>query len=166
MKQFFPDFGKFLTYEEAVKSSTAIRLGIDNSPTREVYLNMVQTYRQVYEPLCNHFGKKLPVSSFFRCIKLNTAIKGSKTSGHMQGRSIDIDMDIMPVLYNRKRLTNLDVFEAARKVLSFDQLILEAPDLKGIPSWVHISYRDAKTNRRQVLKMTRDQAGNPIYVSI
>jgi hypothetical protein len=35
--------------------------------------------------------------------------------------------------------------------LNFDQLILEFPDENENPAWVHVSYRNHKTNRQQVL---------------
>lgn len=143
-KQPYPDFGKYLTYAEAVKSTTAIKKGIDNTPGAEQYANMKRLYEAVYKPLCEHFGFKLPVSSFFRSASLNKAIGGSPTSDHRNGNAIDIDCDGLP------GIDNLQLFNWIRATLNFDQLILEKPDANGRPAWIHVSYRSRETNRQQV----------------
>ena len=145
MKQ-YPDFGKWLTYIESVKSATGIRKGVlDNTPTEAEYANMARLYKAVYEPLCNHYGFKLPVTSFFRNKATNRAVGGSKTSDHLNGNAIDIDCDGL------RSLTNNQLFDYAKNNLDFHQIIEEYPDANGKPSWIHLSYRGAGKNRKQVL---------------
>jgi hypothetical protein len=139
-----PDFGIYLTYAESIKSATAIRRGIDNTPGAEQYANIKRLYDAVYKPLCEHFGFKLPVSSLFRSVALNKAIGGSATSDHRNGNAIDIDMD-----NSGRKLTNRALFEYVRDNLDFDQLIWEYGNSSN-PDWVHISYRGQGNNRNQV----------------
>ncbi|RYC70645.1 D-Ala-D-Ala carboxypeptidase family metallohydrolase [Spirosoma sordidisoli] len=143
-KKTYPDFGKWLTYAEAIKSTTAIRLGIDNTPTQAQYNNMKRLYDNVYAPLCDHFGYKLPVSSFFRTPALNSAVGGSSTSDHPNGNAIDIDMDGAG-----RELTNKTLFAHVKSQVDFDQLLWEY-GTKDKPEWVHIGYRGKGKNRKQV----------------
>lgn len=134
---------KNLSKQEAVASQTAKRLGIKNEPTPEIWEVMKITAENVFQPIRDHFKKPIRVSSFYRSPALNKAIGGSKTSDHMTGRSIDIQ--------GTNGVTNKMIFEFAKNNLDFDQLINEYPDKYGEPSWVHISYRGAGKNRKQVL---------------
>lgn len=146
--QSLPNFGKWLTFAEAIKSDTAIRLGIVNVPSAEHYKNMVRVYTDFYVPICERFGK-LPVSSFFRCPRLNKAVKGSATSAHMAGCAIDIDCDgvLSP--------TNKELYEWCKANLKYDQLIEEYPDANGNPGWVHIANnRTGGANRQQGMRAT------------
>ncbi len=153
------EVGKWCTYAETFKSQTALRKGIDNEPSDAQFANILKTYKYIYEPICNAFKRKLPISSFFRCKKLNTAIGGSKTSQHMTGEAIDIDCDSITGTTNRQ------LFNWILKNLSFDQLILESPDKNNNPSWVHVSFVSKEKNRKQVLKMVRKN-GKSVYEHI
>lgn len=152
----FPDFGQWLSFREAIKSQTATRLELSNVPTPAQYDNMKRLYQAVYAPLCARFGK-LPVSSFFRSYAVNKAVGGSPTSDHVNGRAIDIDCD-----GRVDGLTNRVLFNYILHHLSFDQLILEAPDANGNPQWVHIGYRSLRENREEVLEMRRI-GGKSVY---
>lgn len=156
----FPDFGKWLTYNESVKSATAIRLGIKNVPTLAQYQNMVQVYKLFYAPACEHFGRKLPVSSFFRSVALNKAIGGALNSAHLTGCAIDIDCDGIGIP------TNKTLFDYFRQSARFDQLIAEAPNSENVPSWVHIAInRNGESDRSQVMVMKRVN-GKTIYENV
>ncbi|GAB4018642.1 D-Ala-D-Ala carboxypeptidase family metallohydrolase [Spirosoma migulaei] len=148
-----PDFGPLLTYSESVKSSTAIRHGIANVPNAAQYKNMCRVYADFYVPICKQFGK-LPVSSFFRSVKLNTAVNGSKTSAHMDGLAIDIDCDGL------RTPSNKELYQWVRKNLKFDQLITEFPDGNGNPGWVHIAHRLFGADRQQ--GMRAEKRGNDV----
>ncbi len=133
---------KHISYEEATRSQTAIRLKIDNTPNERELVNMQTVAKSCFEPIREWYGKPITISSFYRSEKLNTAIKGSKTSQHIQGKAIDIDTG------NRKE--NEKIFIWAKANLKYDQLICEYPDKNGDPSWVHISF-DLGSNRNQIL---------------
>lgn len=125
----------------ATKSDTAIRLGIDNTPNEVQLENMKRVAEKVIEPILTRYSQAF-ISSFFRSEKLNKKIGGAKNSQHMTGEAVDID--------SPNNVANLDIFKFAKEYLTFDQLIYEAPDASGIPSWVHISLKE-RDNRGQVL---------------
>ena len=129
---------KHITYDEATKSQTAIRAGIKNTPNEQQLKNMKSVAIKCFEPLRVWYNKPLRVSSFFRCKELNSLIKGSKTSQHMEGKAIDINAG--------SKSENKKVFEWCKANLEFDQLIDEFDY-----SWVHISFNSDKPNRNQVL---------------
>ena len=134
-----------LTLAEAIKSNTAIRKGIDNSPTKEHLHNMELVALNIFEPIRDHFMTPLYVSSMYRSAALNKAVKGSKTSQHCKGQAIDIDADIYG------GCTNKEIFEFVRDNLDFDQLIWEY-GTEDNPAWIHISYKESG-NRKQVLRI-------------
>jgi hypothetical protein len=138
-----------ISYTEAIKSQTATRIGIDNTPTDEHLKNMEMVATKCFEPVRVNHGKPIGVSSFYRSPRLNTAIGGSKTSDHSRGCAIDIDADI----YNNG-ITNKEIFEFIKDNLKFDQLIWEYGDVKN-PAWVHVSYRSERENRNQILIASR-----------
>lgn len=131
----------YVSYAEAIKSQTAERKGIVNTPTTEALENMKHVAKNVFDKVRRHLGVPLIVSSFFRSPELNKAIGGSSTSQHMKGEAIDIDH---PKL-------NKKIFDYIRKNLVFDQLINEFPDENGVPSWVHVSLKREGENRGEVL---------------
>lgn len=144
-------FSRYLSYEEAIKSKTAIRLGIDNTPTPEHLANMKYVAREIFDKVREFVKGPLHASSFYRSKALNDAIPGSsKTSQHMKGEAIDIDCDTFG------KGTNLDVFFFIKDNLIFDQLIAEYVDVLGNPAWVHVS-KSKNGNRGEVLVKLRSR---------
>jgi hypothetical protein len=133
----------YINLEQACKSETAIRKGIENVPNAEQLEAMKVLCEKVYDPLCKTIGRALPVSSFFRSIKLNKAIGGSSTSQHCKGEAVDIDCDGTSIL-------NKTIFELVKAEFTFDQLIWEFGDDNN-PAWVHVSF-SKNGNRGSVLK--------------
>ena len=83
-----------LTLSECTKSATAKRLGLDNNPTAEHLDNLVAIAQNVFQPLREHFGVPIAVTSGYRSKELNTAIKGSKHSQHCKGQALDLDAHV------------------------------------------------------------------------
>jgi hypothetical protein len=136
---------KHLTLEECTRSETADRLGIvNNNPNQSIIENMQLLAEKVFEPIREHFKTPIYVSSMYRGLNLNQAIKGSITSQHCSGQAMDIDMD------SKGKPTNKDIFDFIKKNLEFDQMIWEFGNDKQ-PDWVHVSYTSSK-NRKQILK--------------
>lgn len=77
---------KNLTLKEAIKSNTATRLGISNTPEDWEIENLQAVAENVFQPLRDHFGVPIGVSSGYRSKQLNKAIGGSKYSQHMIGK--------------------------------------------------------------------------------
>jgi zinc D-Ala-D-Ala carboxypeptidase len=139
---------KHISYKEATRSITALRLGIDNTPFEYELGNMKAVAENIFEPLRKWVGGAIKVTSFFRSEKLNKAIGGSATSQHCQGRAIDID-DV----YGYK--TNAEMFHYIKDNLDFDQIIWEF-GTDNNPDWIHVSYVSNERNRGRVLKAIKE----------
>lgn len=126
--------------KELTKSSTADKLGIDNTPTTEVSAQLSNLVTHVLDPLREMYGKPITVNSGYRCPKLNAAVGGAKSSQHMRGEAADIT--------GGSREENKKLFELIRDNLPFDQLLNESDY-----SWVHVSYVSTSKNRKQILSL-------------
>lgn len=131
---------KYFTIAELCRLTEADRLGIGNRCTKEHVVYLTALVDNVLDPLRERFGKPIIVNSGFRCPALNKAVGGVANSQHVKGEAVDIDTGT--------RQGNKELFEIIRKELPFDQLI----DEKNF-SWVHVSYRGEKDNRKQILKL-------------
>ena len=145
-----------LTLKEVSKSLTATRRGIDNEPKGSHLTALINLANNVFQPIREHFGKPIFVSSGYRSPELNKAIGGSKTSQHCKGEAIDIDND------SREYPSNADIFWYIYDHLEFDQMIWEFGDDKN-PGWVHVSYK-SEGNRKQVLKASKSK-GRTVYTN-
>ena len=145
---------KHISYKEAVKSNTAMRLNIDNTPGAYEITNMNGIAHNIFEPLREWVGGPIKINSFFRCVELNKVIGGSSKSQHCQGRAVDIDDT-----YGHK--TNAEMYEWVKENLDFDQMIWEFGTEKN-PDWVHISYVSPNENRNRCLKAERVN-GKAVY---
>lgn len=101
----------------------------------------------VFEPLREHFGHPIYITSFYRSPELNKAIGGSPRSQHCKGQAIDID-DVIG------SSTNADFFNYIKDNLEFDQLIWEFGN-NDSPNWVHVSY-NTDNNRGNILKASKE----------
>lgn len=137
-----------ISYAEATHSDTAKRLGLPNIPYPTQLECMQELATRIFEPLREHFGVPIYISSFFRSERLNKAIRGAKGSQHMLGEAMDIDAEKFG------GVTNKQIFEFIRDNLEFDQLLWEFGTDEE-PDWVHVSFTTRKPNRNQVLKITK-----------
>jgi zinc D-Ala-D-Ala carboxypeptidase len=143
------NISKHVSYEEGVRSNTALRLGIENTPRAEQLEKMSVVANEVFEPLREWVGGPIKINSFFRCYKLNKAIGGSKTSQHMSGQAMDIDDT-----FGCK--TNAEMFNYVKDNLDFDQMIWEFGDDDN-PDWVHVSFVSKEENRNRCLKAYKEK---------
>jgi zinc D-Ala-D-Ala carboxypeptidase len=135
---------KHITYKEAIRSNTALRLNINNIPNDYEISNMVGIANNVFEPLREYVGGPIKINSMFRSEALNRAIGGSSRSQHCQGRAIDLDDT-----FGHK--TNAEMFNYIKNNLNFDQLIWEFGDDTN-PDWIHVSFVSNDENRGRVLQ--------------
>ena len=137
-----------ISYKEGVRSNTATRRGIDNTPNAEQLDNMELVAEEVFEPLRAYVGGPIKINSFFRCPELNKAIGGSSKSQHCKGQAIDIDDTF-------GRCTNAEMYWFIKQRLNFDQMIWEFGDDKN-PDWVHVSYVSEEKNRNRCLQAYKE----------
>jgi hypothetical protein len=158
---------KNLSLSEMTKSNTAKRNGISNQPTEEHMENMIDLANVIFQPIRNHFGVPIHISSGYRSEELNKAIGGAHkyiegkyvaSSQHCRGEAIDIDMDY------KSGPSNAEVFNFIKNNLDFDQLIWEFGNDKN-PSWVHVSYDTDFGQRKQILVAYKNSKGKTKYKS-
>ena len=70
----------------------------------------------------------------------------------MIGEALDIDADIYG------KVTNAEIFNYIKNNLEWDQMIWEFGDDEE-PNWVHVSYKEAGHNRKQIKRAYRDHKG-------
>ena len=129
-----------LELSEVIRSESAKRNGISNMPTADHIENFKILATKVFEPIREHFGVPIRISSGYRSASLNKCVGGSATSQHCSGEAIDIDQDATTI-------TNKQVFDYVKDNLAFDQLIDEFNY-----AWVHVSYKANGKQRGEVLE--------------
>ena len=120
-------------------------------PTPEHIENFKLLAENVFQPIREHFGVPIILSSGYRSKELNTAVGGALSSQHCTGEAIDIDMDGTTV-------KNAEVFNFIKDNLNFDQLIWEF-GTDSNPDWVHVSYESTGKQRKQILKAVKSGKG-------
>jgi len=133
-----------LELSEVIRSESAKRNGISNMPTLDHIENFKILATKVFEPIREHFGVPIRISSGYRSAELNKCIGGSATSQHSTGEAIDIDQD-------GTTITNKQVFDYIKDNLAFDQLINEFNY-----AWVHVSYKANGKQRGEILEAYKE----------
>ena len=149
------NISEHITYREGVYSTTALRLGLNNDPTKAHLTNMELLAEKIFEPLRKHVNGPIKINSFYRGPELNKAIGGSSKSQHCEGRAMDIDDDF-------GYMSNADMFEYIKNNLSFDQMIWEFGNSDN-PNWVHVSYVNEDANRNRCLLAYKDENNKTKY---
>lgn len=132
---------------EMVRSATAIKLEIINSPTPEDVVRMKALCVNVLEPLRKRFGI-IRITSGFRCKALNAAVGGVSNSQHMRGEAADIHVSS---LEQAEKMAGY-----VKDCLVFDQLLIERRMSNGC-CWIHVSYvieTAIRKNRMQFKHLT------------
>jgi zinc D-Ala-D-Ala carboxypeptidase len=137
-----------LSLKEVIKSATAIKHGIDNTPSPEHFENLVAIANKVFQPAREHFGVPIAVTSGYRSPDLNKRIGGSATSQHCHGQALDLDADVYG------KITNAQIFNYIKANLDYDQLIWEFGDDNN-PNWVHVSYKKDGGNRKKTMRAVK-----------
>ena len=77
---------------EFTASQTATRWMLDNTPGPDASAAMKLLCRKVLEPVREHFGKPVRISSGFRSEAVNRALRGSRNSQHVLGEAADFEI--------------------------------------------------------------------------
>jgi hypothetical protein len=134
---------------EFERSDAAIKHGISNKMNEFEKERAIELCKNVFEPIRRYVGKPIKINSGFRSAALNKRIGGSKTSQHVLGEAMDLD------LHDR------ELFEWILDNIEYDQAIYEAGNDEEA-DWFHISYRKGR-NRKQALRMIK-KGGKTTYV--
>ncbi|GHT40852.1 peptidase M15 [Bacteroidia bacterium] len=126
--------------EEFVKSPTASKYGIDNTPSEAIKVNITKVITEVMQPIRDLLGVPLIVNSGYRCPALNVKVKGAATSKHLQGLACDFTLG--------DRVRNEAAFKKIEAMgLKFDQLIDEYDY-----TWIHVGI-STTPYRQQILHL-------------
>lgn len=137
----------YFTIEELCKSATATKLGLDNTPTATEKKHLQELIDKLLDPLRIAWGSPIIVTSGFRSFKLNTAVKGSKTSAHSRGYA----GDLVPSNGNIKEFKEFVRNWLKNGSISWDQYI-EEKNSSG-SEWCHLSlYNSTGGQRKQFLE--------------
>jgi hypothetical protein len=147
------NLSKNLTLFEMTRSETAKRKGVSNEPTPEHIENMKVLAEKIFQPIRDHFGVPIYITSGYRSLALNKKIGGVKNSQHTLGQAIDIDQS-----GHESGITNKDIFNFIKDNLNFDQLIAEFKESNDL-GWVHVSYKPIGNQRKQILIATKGTFG-------
>ena len=133
------------TLDEMVKSQTALRLGLDNTPDTDEMKSLLALCENVLEPVRIHWAKPVVVNSGFMALRVNRAIGSRDSSQHAKGEAADIEIP---------GIDNLVLYYWIAEELDFDQLILEFYNGEPSSGWVHVSYVGLE-NRNQTLRIDK-----------
>jgi len=132
---------------ELTKSQTAERKGIDNTPSAEHQENLKSLCEMVLQPIRDHFGQVVSVSSGYRSPELCVAIGSSTNSQHAKGQASDFEIF---------GVSNKELADWIDENLDYDQLILEYwKESDPNSGWIHCSF-NTQGNRKQYLRAYKE----------
>jgi hypothetical protein len=147
---------KYFTLQDLTKSSTAKRLGIDNTPDEEETKYLTLLANKLLDVLVDKYGQNsFYLTNAFRNEDLNTAVNGAATSQHRLGQAADVKFS---------NLTDQQLFDRFDEIikspdLPIDQLIFESNGPGSF--WFHMSIAPVgRKPRKEVLSMGAWNAGS------
>lgn len=133
------------TLEELTASTTAKRLGLDNTPAPELVPRLV-LLAEMLERIRTMLAVPVVVTSGYRSPPVNRAVGGVTSSDHTQGHAADI---VAPSFGSATAVARQ--LAPLVSVLGIGQLILEG--VKG-KQWVHVSTHAPERAVNRILTIT------------
>lgn len=138
------------TLVELTRSTTAQRLGLDNTPPAAVQWQLAKTATML-QRIRDAIGRPVTVTSAYRSLAVNKAVGGRTSSDHVMGMAADIVVPGMSAHALAKAI------EPHMAEYGIGQLILEG--IKG-KQWVHVSTDPVEKLVNRVLTIT-DSGARP-----
>lgn len=126
----------YFTLREFIKSTTAARLKIDNTPSAEILRNLEYGVQMVLDPLRRIHQQPIIITSGYRCAQLNKAVGGVANSWHTKGNAADIRVKDE----NEAR----EIFDILKTLPSVDTVLFEHSRQS---QWIHVQWDMTKTPR-------------------
>lgn len=126
----------YFTLLEFIKSTTAARLKIDNTPTNEILRNLQYGVSMVLDPLRRIHQQPIIITSGYRSEKLNKAVGGVPNSWHTKGNAADIHIKDMKEAK--------EIFDILKTLPSVDTVLFEH---SRSSQWIHVQWDMTKTPR-------------------
>lgn len=127
---------EFFTLQEFIKSSTATRLKIDNTPNAVILRNLEYGVQMVLDPLRRIHRQPIIITSGYRCEKLNKAVGGVSNSWHTKGNAADIHI--------KDEVEARKIFDILKTLPSVDTVLFEH---SRHSQWIHVQWDINKTPR-------------------
>lgn len=131
---------KYFTLAEMLKSETAAKNQINNTPSAEIEQN-VEELLGVLDGLREHYGKPIKITSGYRSAELNKLVGGSPTSAHVIGYAADLQ----PVQGSFEEFKASVLKWIKKSGVKFDQCIVEK---SKSTQWVHFGLYNRKGQQR------------------
>lgn len=125
---------KYFNINEMIKSDTAEKYNIDNTPSEEIKSNIRSFIDTVLDPIRESYGSPIYINSGYRCSDLNKKVGGAEKSGHLYGFCCDMRV---------KNSKDIDAFGKwlgkylEERHIKYDELIFEK---SGQTKWIHFSW--------------------------
>lgn len=130
---------RYFSLEELLRSDTASKKHIDNTPSWEVVENLLDL-ALFLDGIREAWGSGIHINSGFRSVKLNAAVGGVVNSCHCLGLAADIRPS------NGKMKEFEEFLVEYLKNVPFDTVIMETS--KGT-KWIHIQHYSKKGEQRR-----------------
>lgn len=151
---------QYFSIEELCYSETALRMGLNNTPSplvrdrlRILIETLLDPLRTAWATQCTAESWDNPailVTSGYRSAELNRAVGGATTSAHTLGWAADLKPK------NGHLRDFKDFCRSFLATRSFDQLISESEAADGTPRWMHIGLYDRSDRQRKQLLTMRN----------
>ncbi|WP_404987214.1 D-Ala-D-Ala carboxypeptidase family metallohydrolase [Chryseobacterium sp. M5] len=146
---------KYLSYNQAIKSDTASRNKLDNTPNKLEIENLKHLGLNIYDKIYEKFNGKVKLTSVFRSEKVNKKVGGSSTSQHRYGQALDIQ--------GTNGVTNKQIFKYVKENLNYHQIIWEYGSASE-PNWVHVGCKPVG-NQKKNTRAIRGANGKTQYIN-
>ena len=131
---------KYFKVSEILRSNTAKKHNIDNTPTDETIIDNLNYTLNRLNTIREQYGKPIYINSGYRCDELNVLVGGVKDSKHRLGLAVDLRWDT-------------DLIDFLVENCSFDKLIREK---SGKSKWIHLQFcRNIYKERRLVFNISK-----------
>jgi hypothetical protein len=132
---------KYFSLSEFSHSDTAVSLGIDNTVPWEYIPKIQHLVHCVLDPIREHWGLPIRVTSGYRCPELNEEVGGVEESWHMDGCAADITA--LGNNEEHRRHRNIELMSLIRAMHLTGKIALTecyaGPDYK----YIHVAYSPA-----------------------
>ena len=132
---------KYFSLSEFSHSDTAVSLGIDNTVPWEYIPKIQHLVERVLDPIREHWGLPILVTSGYRCPELNEEVGGVEESWHMDGCAADITA--LGISEEHRRHRNIELMSLIRTMHLTGKIALTecyaGPDYK----YIHVAYSPA-----------------------
>ena len=133
---------KYFSLSEFSHSDTAVSLGIDNTIPKECVECIRHLVHCVLDPVREHWGLPIRVTSGYRCPELNEEVGGVEESWHMHGCAADITA--LGNNEEHRRHRNVELMSLIRAMYLTGKIALTecyaGPDYR----YIHVAYSPAE----------------------